>query len=333
MSDQDGSPEDRLIAQHFKPLAKHPGTFGFADDCSAITPPPGTDLVLKTDGLIAGVHFFADDPPDDVARKALRVNLSDLAAKGAAPLGFLLAIALPKGFTEDWLAAFARALGEDAERYKCPLLGGDTDSTPGPLSISISAFGTVPSGTMVRRAGAKAGDHVFVTGTIGDAALGLQVRRDAAIAERWRLDAAMRDHLVSRFRVPQPRMALAEIVRTHASAAMDISDGLVADLAKLCRTSRVSAHIPVKRLPLSTAAAQALIADVNVLEPILTGGEDYEILCTVPPAVAAAFAAAAATAGVAVTDVGRIVPGGSPPKFTGPEGRPLTFARPGYSHF
>ena len=135
----EGSAEDRLIARYFKPLAKHPGAFGLADDAAAITPPAGHDLVLKTDGLIAGVHFFPDDPVEGVARKALRVNLSDLAAKGAAPLGFLLSIALPKNFSEDWLAAFARGLGEDADVYHCPLLGGDTDSTPGPITISIGA--------------------------------------------------------------------------------------------------------------------------------------------------------------------------------------------------
>jgi thiamine-monophosphate kinase len=328
-----GSPEDRLIARYFKPLAKHPGTFGFNDDCSAITPPAGHDLVLKTDGLIEGVHFFPDDPADLVAKKALRVNLSDLAAKGARPLGFLLAIALRKGFSEDWLSAFTRGLGEDADAYACPLLGGDTDSTPGPISISISAFGALPSGTMVRRAGAKAGDHVFVSGTIGDAALGLRVRRDATMTERWWLDAAMHDHLVSRFRLPQPRMALAEIVRVHASAAMDVSDGLVADLAKLCRTSKVSAHIPIKRLPLSVAASQAMMADVNLLDPILTGGEDYEILCAVPPSAAATFIGAAMQAGVSVTEIGRIVPGDGPPRFTGPEGRELSFERLGWSHF
>ncbi len=205
-----GSPEDRLIAHYFKPLAKHPAAFGLQDDAAAITPPAGHDLVLKTDGLIAGVHFFPDDPADDVGRKALRVNLSDLAAKGATPLGFLLAIALPKGFSEDWLAAFARGLGEDADRYQCPLLGGDTDSTPGPISISISAFGTLPQGTMPRRSGARAGDHVFVTGTIGDAALGLRLRQDAGAGKAWKLDAAMSDYLVGRYRVPQPRNALAD---------------------------------------------------------------------------------------------------------------------------
>ena len=333
MAEAPGSAEDRLIARYFRPLASHPGTFEFKDDATAITPPPGHDLVLKTDGLIEGVHFFPDDPAGSVARKALRVNLSDLAAKGAIPLGFLLAIALPKGFSEDWLADFARGLGEDADAYRCPLLGGDTDATPGPTSISISAFGTLPTGTMVRRYGATAGDHVFVTGTVGDAALGLRVRRDGAIAAKWMLDDALRDHLVSRFRLPQPRNVLAETVRAHASAAMDVSDGLAADLAKLCRVSGVSADIAVASVPLSPAAAQALETDATLIEPILTGGEDYEILCAVAPGSVAAFQADAARSAVPVTDIGRIVAGDALPRFLGREGRPLAFARPGYSHF
>jgi thiamine-monophosphate kinase len=327
----EGSAEDRLIARYFKPLARHPGAFGLADDAAAITPPPGHDLVLKTDGLIAGVHFFDDDPADGVARKALRVNLSDLAAKGAAPLGFLLAIALPKGFSEDWLADFVRGLGEDAETYACPLLGGDTDSTPGPISISIAAFGTLPTGTMVRRNGARVGDHVFVSGTIGDAALGLLVRKGEA--KSWKLDEAMSDHLVARFRLPQPRNALAETVRAHVSAAMDVSDGLAGDLAKLCQASNVSADIEVARVPRSDAAEQALASECNLIEPILTGGEDYEILCTVEPERVAAFVAAAAQAGVPVADIGRIVAGEGPPRFLNPEGKALPFIRPSYSHF
>lgn len=325
-----GSAEDRLIARYFKPLATHPGAFGFNDDASAIAPPAGHDLVLKTDGLIEGVHFFPDDPADAVGRKALRVNLSDLAAKGAAPLGFLLAIALPKGFSEDWLAAFARGLGEDAQAYRCPLLGGDTDSTPGPTSISIAAFGAVPHGTMVRRAGAKAGDRVFVTGTIGDAALGLRVRRGEAAS--WKLDAAMRDHLVSRFHLPQPRNPLAEAVRQHASAAMDVSDGLAADLAKLCRASQVAADIDVARVPLSAAAKQALAGDAALIEPVLTGGEDYEILCTIPEAGAAAFRQAAAAEGVPVSEIGRCA-SGEGARFLDASGRTLSFGKPGYSHF
>jgi len=319
------SAEDDLIARYFKPLAKHPGAFGFTDDAAAITPPAGCDLVLKTDGLIAGVHFLSDDPPEGVGRRALRVNLSDLAAKGAAPLGFLLAIALPNDFSQDWLAGFARGLGDDADAYACPLLGGDTDSTPGPISISVAAFGTVPVGTMVKRAGAKPGDHVFVSGTIGDAALGLRVRRGDL--------ADPSGHLVARFRVPQPRVALAEALRTHAKAAMDVSDGLVGDLAKLCAVSNVSADVEVERVPLSDAASAALGSDCELITPILTGGEDYEILCTIAPDRVDAFQTAATRAGVPVTDIGRIVAGSAPPRFLNPEGQPLTFLRTAYSHF
>jgi len=320
-----GSAEDRLIARYFKPLAKHPGAFGFSDDAAAITPPAGHDLVLKTDGLIAGVHFFPDDPADDVGRKALRVNLSDLAAKGATPLGFLLAIALPKDFSEDWLVGFTRGLGEDADAYACPLLGGDTDSTPGPITISVSAFGVVPSGTMVKRSGAEIGDHVFVSGTIGDAALGLRVRKGELTDPTG--------HLVSRYRVPQPRIGLAEALRAHANAAMDVSDGLVADLAKLCATAQITAQIEVAQVPLSDAASHALERDCDLIKPILTGGEDYEILCTVAPDHVVAFQAAAAAARVPVADIGRITAGHAPPRFLNPEGEPLTFSRAGYSHF
>jgi len=326
-----GSAEDRLIARYFKPLAKHPGAFGFSDDAAAITPPAGHDLVLKTDGLIAGVHFFPDDPADGVGRKALRVNLSDLAAKGAAPLGFLLAIALPKDFSEQWLAGFVRGLGEDAEAYGCPLLGGDTDSTPGPISISVAALGTLPIGTMVKRSGAKVGDHVFVSGTIGDAALGLRVRKGEATS--WQLDPAMSEHLVARYRVPQPRRALAQALRAHASAAMDVSDGLVGDLAKLCGASGASAEIEVARVPLSDAASGALARDCELIMPILTGGEDYEILCTISPSRVTSFENAATKVGVSVTDIGRVVSGDAPPRFLNPEGEPLRFLQTAYSHF
>src|SRR6516225_2597763 len=190
----EASAEDRLIATYFRPIATHPGAFGLADDAAAIAPPPGCDLVLKTDGVISGVHFFPDDPADAVARKALRINLSDLAAKGAAPLGFLLTIGLPAGLPPGWIEAFARGLREDAEHYGCPLLGGDTDKSPGAITVYIMALGAVPHGTMVRRKGARPGDVVIATGTIGDAALGLKLRLDSAAAGRWRLDDAMAAH-------------------------------------------------------------------------------------------------------------------------------------------
>src|SRR5215469_11368198 len=198
------SGEERLIARYFAPLAKHPGALGLSDDAAAITPPAGCDLVLKTDGIVAGVHFFLDDPPEMVAKKALRVNLSDLAAKGATPIGFLLTLALPEEIGDAWLAPFARGLGADAQAFGCPLLGGDTDRTGGPITISIAVIGAVPQGRMVRRAGAQAGERVVVTGTIGDAALGLRLRRDASAAQRWGLTLEQRNHLEARYLVPEP---------------------------------------------------------------------------------------------------------------------------------
>jgi thiamine-monophosphate kinase len=326
-----GSAEDRLIARFFRPLAKHPGAFGLADDAAALPPPVGCDLVLTTDGVIVGVHGFADDPPGDIARKALRMNLSDLAAKGARPLGFLLALALPPGIDESWLASFAAGLGDDAERYGCPLLGGDTDHTPGPLSVSIAAFGAVPQSRMVRRATAKPGDCVVVTGTIGDAALGLQLRRDQSLADRWGLSQAMMAHLAARYLLPQPRTALAEAVLHHASAAMDISDGLAGDLAKLCRASCVATDIDMSRVPLSEAARACVTADPAALDTAVTGGDDYEILLTVPSNRLGSLLAAAREAGVAVTEIGKIA-AGEGVRFLR-DGKTLSFAQASYSHF
>ena len=183
--------EERLIARDWRPIATHPGALGLVDDAAVLSPPPGCDLVLKTDGVIAGVHFFPNDPAEDIGRKALRMNFSDLAAKGAKPLGFLLSLAMAAGTDETWISAFASGLGEDALHYGCPLLGGDTDHTAGPTTVSIAAFGTVPHGRTVRRSTAKVGDCVVVTGTIGDAALGVKVRGDAGLSvhggsrQRW----------------------------------------------------------------------------------------------------------------------------------------------------
>jgi thiamine-monophosphate kinase len=326
------SGEDRLIARHFRPIARHPGALGLTDDAALLTPPPGSALVLTADAVVGGVHFFPDDPPDAIAKKALRVNLSDLAAKGAKPAGFLLTIALPKGYGDDWLKAFARGLGADAKKYGCPLLGGDTVYTPGPVTISITALGTLPKGTMVRRAGARAGDHVLVTGSIGDAALGLQLRKDRGAARRWTLDPAMRRHLTARYLVPEPRNALAEIVRRHAAASMDVSDGLAGDLGKLLRASGVGAEIEVARVPLSKAARAAVAAEPDAIETVLAGGDDFEIVMAVPPRKLKAFFAAARQVGVAVTDIGRIT-AAKGALFRAPDGRRLTFARASFSHF
>jgi len=328
----EASAEDRLIATYFRPLATHPGAFDLADDAAAIAPPPGCDLVLTTDGVISGVHFFPDDPADAVARKVLRINLSDLAAKGAAPFGFLLSIGLPEGLPSNWLKSFVCGLREDAEHYGCPLLGGDTDRSPGAITVYIAALGTVPHGGMVRRKGARAGDFVVATGTIGDAALGLLLRRDEAVTGRWRLDTAMRDHLLSRYLLPQPRTAIAEALRRHASAAIDVSDGLVGDLAKLCRASGVGANVAVGDVPLSPVARQVVATAPALIETILTGGDDFEVIATVAPDRFEALRREAAAADVTMTRIGTVTaePGAH---FRDADGRALVFQRPSYSHF
>ncbi len=326
------SNEDKLIARHFMPIARHPGALGLIDDAAMLSLSAGHDLVVTTDAIVGGVHFFRDDPADAIARKALRVNLSDLAAKGANPAGFVLTLAIPKGVNEAWLAAFSRALGADAKRYGCPLLGGDTVHTPGPLTVSITAFGVLPSGTMVRRDRARVGDHVLVSGTIGDAALGLQLRRSSKATQRWKLSARERAHLAQRYLLPEPRKTLAPTVRKFATAAMDVSDGLAGDLGKLCRASGVAAVVDVSRVPLSAAAKKASQASSKWLAIALSGGDDYEIVCAVRPNRLAAFQSAARALGVAVTDIGRIVRG-SGASFRLPNGNALTFARASFSHF
>ena len=325
------SGEERII-DLFRPLAKHPGAFGLNDDCAVVTPPLGHDLVLKADAIVGGVHFFVNDPADDVARKALRVNLSDLAAKGAKPIGFLLSLALPKEAGLAWVSAFAKGLGEDAEQYGCPLLGGDTVATPGPVTVAITVFGSVSTGTMVQRGGAKVGDHVVVSGTIGDAALGVRLCQDSGLAERWVLSAVQAQHLTSRYRLPQPRNAAAEALRRYANGGMDISDGLVGDLDKLCRASGVAATIHAAQVPLSEAARTALRADGALIEPILTGGDDYEILATVENAKLAPLQQAANAVGVTFTEIGRIEAGAGASVLD--EGdKALAFRQGSYSHF
>jgi thiamine-monophosphate kinase len=321
--------EDDLIARFFAPIAGR-GGLGLRDDAALVAIGADEELVITSDALAAGVHFFAVDPPESIARKALRVNLSDLAAKGAQPAGFLLSLALPRDWREDWLTKFAAAMAQDARLYACPLLGGDTIRSPDALFISITAFGTVPRGKMVRREGARAGDHIYVSGTIGDAAAGLMLRKSA-----WDkpLDLGAREFLLERYLHPQPRVALAPILRAHASAAMDISDGLVGDLGKMLQVSGASARIELSRIPFSEAARAVLAAEPNLRERLLTGGDDYEVLCTVPAHSADSFEGQTRAAGVPVTRIGDVTEGSRPPAFHDCEGRPVSFAGGSFSHF
>ncbi|WP_445488461.1 thiamine-phosphate kinase [Rhodopseudomonas sp. RCAM05734] len=324
------SGEDTLIATYFKPLATDPGAFGLADD-AAVLQARGEDVVVNTDAIVEGVHFLPDDPADTIARKALRVNLSDLAAKGAIPAGFVLTLALRER-DPDWLEAFARGLGEDTRLFGCPLLGGDTVSTPGPIMISITAFGRVPEGRMVRRSGAMPGDLVVVTGTIGDAALGLDVLKGGAVKASLAHDMAAAAGLIARYRIPQPRNALAKAVRDHARAAMDVSDGLAGDLTKLLAASGVAASISTAEIPLSTPARLLLERGTVELETLLSAGDDYEILCTIPPSRLMAFTDEAQRAGVPVSAIGTISAGAGL-RMVDAQGRELVLSRLSYSHF
>jgi thiamine-monophosphate kinase len=325
------SGEDSLIARYFRPLATDPGAFGLCDD-AAVLNALGEDIVVTTDAIVEGVHFLPTDPPDTIARKALRVNLSDLAAKGATPAGFVLTLALSSA-EDTWLAPFARGLGEDIDLFGCPLLGGDTVSTPGPRMISITAFGRIPVGKTVHRSGARPGDRVMVTGTIGDAALGLAVLKGGAVATALANDATAKEMLVGRYRVPRPRNALAKAIRDHAHAAMDVSDGLAGDLAKLCTASGVSAAIDAQSIPLSEPATALLARGVVSIEALMAGGDDYEVLCAIPEDGVEAFARAAGLASVSVTSIGTVIAATSPPRFLDGQGSEIALAHLSYSHF
>ena len=321
--------EDDLIATYFAPIAG-PGGLGLLDDAALVAPPPGCEIVVTTDALVAGVHFFPNDAPGRIAAKALRDNLSDLAAKGTEPLGFLLALALPREASEQWLAAFAKGLGEEARAFACPLLGGDTVGTTGPLTISITALGSVPAGAMIKRTGVRPGDAIYVSGTIGDAAFGLGLRRSKLGVK---VGMAGRATLVGRYMLPQPRLALGLAARGLAHAGMDVSDGLIGDLSKMLRVSSVSAHVDLRRVPLSQPAKEAIKAAPKLFEAAVTGGDDYELLLAVPPQASAAFQDAAGAAGVRVAHIGVATEGDGPPLFIGPNGRPAKFKRGSYKHF
>ncbi len=319
MSDTDLPAEFALIGRHFRPLAG-PGALDLGDDAALLAPPAGRELVLTVDAMIGGVHFLPDDPPDLVGRKLLRVNLSDLAAKGATPLGYLMSVAAPRGTPDAWFADFAAGLAQDQREFGATLLGGDTTSTPGPIALSLTAIGHIAAGAMVRRAGAQPGDGIWVTGTIGDGALGL------AVAQGKLADPT--GHLLGRYRLPLPRVGLP--IAGIASAGMDVSDGLVQDLGHMCRAGGLTAEVEATRLPLSDAARQA---GPDWLPTCLTGGDDYELLMAVPPARESALLDAARDAGIPVTRVGHFRAGPSRVMVLGPDGKPLVLARGGWSHF
>ena len=327
-----GLGEIAFIADYLAPLATHPAAFGLKDDAALLTELPANGLVITADASVAGVHFFEDDDPGDAAYKALATNISDLAAKAAKPIGYTLTLALAEAPSREWAERFACGLARAQSRFGIALLGGDTVTARGAWWMSITAFGEAAPRGLVPRGGAKLGDFLYVSGTLGDAALGLQLRLGKAEFEAA-LSAENRDFLLRRYLYPEPRVELSQALASHATAAMDISDGLALDLSRMCAASQLSAEVAVSSIPLSAAATTALAASQKSISLILTGGDDYEILCAVPADRAAAFEAGSRDAGVSVTRIGVIKPGDGAPAFIRADGKCLKLPLKGFQHF
>jgi thiamine-monophosphate kinase len=329
MTDGKRSGEFERIARYFAPLASGvPGALGLRDDAAFLEVPEGHELVAKTDAIVAGVHFLPDDPPDLVARKALRVNLSDLASKGAVPRWYLLDAAFPKDTDDAWIAAFARGLAKDQAEFDVHLVGGDTVATPGAATFAVTALGLVKATWGLKRSGAHVGDNVYITGTIGDGALGLLVRR----GEIGFLRPKLRDYLVDRYRLPRPRVALGRHLVGVATAALDVSDGVVADLGHLCAASGRAGVIEEALVPLSPAAQAVLAEKPELIERVLTGGDDYEILFTAPATAGTVLEHLAREYKTPVTRIGRIE-SGKGVAVLDKAGQRRSFERGGWTHF
>ena len=320
-----------LIRRYFAPLAaKMAGAQGLTDDACTYLPPPGHELVLTADALIAGIHFLPTDPPDLIARKMLRVNLSDLAGKGAAPVGYLMTTGFSEDIDEAWVAKFTTGLATDQEIYGISLMGGDTVAQPGPLSLSLTAIGIIAEGRAMRRRGAVPGDHIYVSGTIGDGYLGLKVLRGTLMG----LETGHAQHLRTRYHLPEPRLSLGQALAKSGlvHASMDVSDGLVADLEHICSASGCGAIVKADRVPLSGAAAAALAEDLDMLQGILTGGDDYELLFTAPPAAAPGIADLGRALDVPIADIGEVI-AGSGVRVLDRDSDEIRFASGGFRHF
>ncbi len=322
--------EFETIDRLFAPLAEGwPGAYGLKNDAATLSLEPGEEAVLTLDTLTEGVHFLPDDPADLVARKLLRVNLSDLASMGSEPIGYLLSLARPRSLPDVWLEAFAAGLREDQGIYGLHLLGGDSTSIRGPISLSLTGIGRVAKGRALSRGGAKAGDLVFVTGTIGDAALGLKVLDGEAPG----LDERERGFLADRYRLPQPRVALGRALPGLATACIDVSDGLAADAGHIAEVSGLSLEMEADRVPLSGAARAALQADPGLLTDILTGGDDYELLFTAPPEARERVLTLSRELELPIGEIGRVLEGEPRVRVLDGEGAEIVLERGGWTHY
>ena len=319
--------EFERIRRFFAPLAG-PGGLDLLDDAALVDCRAGRRLVVTADAIVEGVHYLPVDPPELVARKLLRVNLSDLAAMGARPLHYLLTTALPAVHGADWVAAFVRGLAEDQRRFQVSLLGGDSVATPGPAALSLTAIGEVTAGMEIRRSGALVDDLVWVSGTIGDAHLGLAVLRGAYS----QLAPEHRAGLIGRFRIPEPRVELGPRLAGLAHAMIDVSDGLLADLGHICETSNVAARIEVETLPLSPAAKEVVDQRMDSRVSLAAGGDDYELLFTAPASATKAIEELSSVLGLPVTRIG-LIERGKGVRLVDSEGRAIPVDHAGYRHF
>ena len=323
----EGLGEFGRIRRFFAPLAGL-GGLDLRDDAALLACGAGRQLVVTVDAIVAGVHYLPNDPPDLVARKLLRVNLSDLAAMGARPRHYLLTTALPATLDDDWVARFAAGLGKDQRRYGIDLLGGDSVATEGPAVLSLTAIGEVAAGAEIRRSGARSGDRIWVSGTIGDAFLGLAALRGSYP----QLPPEQRAALIARFQLPEPRVELGPRLAGIAHAMCDISDGLIADLGHICEASDVAATAMLPQLPLSAAARQAVAGAPDLPARLATAGDDYELLFAAPPKASDQILRLSAELGLPITAIG-MIENGAGARLVDADGKAVPVAAAGYRHF
>lgn len=318
-----------LIEELFVPLAKsHAGAAELKDDCATFSVSLGYEALYSMDTLVEGVHFFKDDPANLIAKKLLRVSLSDLAASGGVPKGYLLALSLPADISYEWLQSFAAGLADDQAGYNITLLGGDTTSTTGSLTLSLTAVGEIPAGRAIRRSGAVVGDDIYVTGTIGDAAIALRLFEEIGREAAYNKYPALCDRYV----LPQPRTALGPLMVGTASACVDVSDGLLADLDHICDASGVGATIFQCDIPLSSSAASILGDNPEYWRSVFGGGDDYELLFSAGSINKELVQRLGDQAGTSVTPIGSIIPEKGI-SILDSKGKKLTIKNTGWNHF
>lgn len=322
-----------LIARYFAPLAAgEAGAYALLNDAAILDVPADYSLVTTLDSMVEGVHFLPDDPPDLIARKLLRVNLSDLAAMGARPRGYLLSLALSGGQDETWLEAFAAGFRRDQDIYDVALLGGDTLRTPGPLTLTLTALGEVPRGQALQRGTARPEEDIYLTGCLGEAALGLFVRLGQAAEKLPGLTTEQLDRLESAYRLPQPPVQLGPLLPGLATACLDVSDGLMGDLGHIARGSGLGAEVETARLPLAPEVRRLVETIPDRLQDVVSGGDDYQLLFTAPQGKRDAVERLSGDSGVAIARIGRMTQGDRV-RLLDEQGRDIVVAHAGWTHF